>query len=84
MPCPYHLESLQELVGDNVFMLEKPSGRQFLSRRELYSRKKHMYFLVIAWRTLIAMPKTAAEWRQIVDNALAQSELNDCLTTEGN
>ena len=78
MPGQYYLESLQALVGDDVFMLETPSGRRFLSRRELYSRKKYMYFLVDAWRTLIAMPKTAAEWRYIVDRALAQN-----VTTEG-
>jgi hypothetical protein len=68
MPCPYHLESLQELVGDDVFMLETSSGRRFLSRR-----KQYIHFLAVAWRTLIVMPKAASEWRHIVDHALAQN-----------
>jgi hypothetical protein len=79
MPCKYHLESIQELVGDDLFMLETPSGRRFLSSRELCSRKKYRLFLFEAWSIVVAMPKTAADWRHIVDRALDQS-----VTKEGN
>ena len=82
MPCPYHLDSLQEFIGDDVFSLDTPRGRRFLSRYQLYSPRQYKLFLFDAWLILVAMPKTAAEWRDIVDNALFQSEVNNSATTE--